>query len=122
MPIVTVELVVESAHALKPRLAEAIADAVGRALESPAGQTWVRVHTLDRAHYAENGPSLETDELPVFVSVLKREVPAGAALQAEAALLADVVAQAVGRRVACVHVEYCPPALHRLAFGGKLVQ
>jgi phenylpyruvate tautomerase PptA (4-oxalocrotonate tautomerase family) len=122
MPIVTVELVVESASALEPGLAKAIADAVGRVFDSPAGQTWIRLHPLDRAHYAENGSPLELKELPVFVSVVKRQVPAGAELQAEVKLLTQAIARAVGRPVANVHVEYAPAALHRLAFGGKLVQ
>lgn len=122
MPILTIELVVDGAGAPQPGLAAAIADGVGRALDSPAGRTWVRLHVLDRTHYAENGASRATDELPVFVTVLKRRVPVEVELEAEAALLAEVIAEAVGRPVACVHVEFAPAALHRVAFGGKLVR
>ncbi len=122
MPIVTVELVVESADALQSDLAKTIADAVAPVFDSPDGQTWVRLHILDRAHYAENGAALELEALPVFVSVLKRQVPAAAELEAEVSLLTKAIARSVGRPIANVHVEYAPPALHRVAFGGKLVQ
>ena len=98
------------------------ADAVGRALGSPPGQIWVRLHTLDQTQYAENGSSLGSSELPVFVTVLKREVPSGRALEAEVASLTDVIARAVGRAVSSVHLEYAPDAVNRLAFGGKLVR
>ncbi len=121
MPIVTVELVVERADAPKPDVAQAVADAVGRVLQSPPGQTWVRLHTLDRAHYAENDSSVAADELPVFVTVLKRQVPTATEAQTEAAALTEAIASAVRRPAARVHVEYAPAALHRLAFGGQLV-
>src|SRR6266566_4454697 len=85
MPIITVELVVETGESLAPGLAQAVADAVGRTLDSPPGQTWVRLHTLDRHQYAENDSSLNVGELPVFVNVLERHVPGGAALHARIA-------------------------------------
>jgi phenylpyruvate tautomerase PptA (4-oxalocrotonate tautomerase family) len=122
MPIVTVELVRETDAALEPTLAQAVADAVGRALDSPPGQTWVRLHTLGRNQYAENVRSVQAGELPVFVTVIKRHVPVSAELQTEVALLTHAVAQAIGRPATCVHVEYAPAGANRLAFGGKLVQ
>jgi len=122
MPIIKVELVVESGRSIAPDLASTVADAVGRALGSPPGQIWVRLHTLDQTQYAENGSSLGSSELPVFVTVLKREVPSGRALEAEVASLTDVIARAVGRAVSSVHLEYAPDAVNRLAFGGKLVR
>jgi phenylpyruvate tautomerase PptA (4-oxalocrotonate tautomerase family) len=122
MPIVTVELVVETGESLAPGLAQAVADAVGRTLDSPSGQTWVRLHTLDRHQYAENDSSLDVGELPVFVNVLERHVPGDAALHARIAALTQAIAQALGRSATSVHIEYAPPALNRLAFGGKLVQ
>jgi hypothetical protein len=57
----------------------------------------------------------------VFVTILKREVREGAALDAEAQALTRAVAIAVGRPTDCVHVEFAPAAAGRLAFGGKLV-
>jgi phenylpyruvate tautomerase PptA (4-oxalocrotonate tautomerase family) len=122
MPIVTVELVVDPDHALKPSLAQSLANAIGHALDSPPGQTWVRLHSLGRNDYAENERIVDAGELPVFVTVLKRQVPFGAELQAEVASLTQAIAQVVGRPAASVHVEYAAAAASRLAFGGKLVQ
>jgi phenylpyruvate tautomerase PptA (4-oxalocrotonate tautomerase family) len=121
MPIVTVELVVELDHALEPSLAQSLANAIGHALDSPPGQTWVRLHSLSRNEYAENDRIVDAGELPVFVTVLKRQVPLGAELQAEVASLTQAIAQVVGRSVASVHIEYAAAAADRLAFGGKLV-
>jgi len=122
MPIVTVELVVDTDHALKPGLAQSLANAIGHALDSPPGRTWVRLHSLERGDYAENERRVDAGEFPVFVTVLKRQVPLGAELQAEVASLTQAIAQVIGRPVASVHVEYAAAAANRLAFGGKLVQ
>jgi len=122
MPIVTVEVVVDIDRTLNLNLAQSLADAMGRALDSPPGQTWVRLHVLGRNAYAENERVVEADALPVFVTVLKREVPLGAELQAEVASLTRAVAQVVARREEFVHIEYATAAANRLAFGGKLVQ
>jgi phenylpyruvate tautomerase PptA (4-oxalocrotonate tautomerase family) len=122
MPIVTVEVVADLDRTLKLDLAQSLANAIGRALDSSPGQTWVRLHLLGRDSYAENGCVVEADALPVFVTVLKRQVPLGTELQAEIASLTQAIAQVVGRPVASVHVEYAAAAADRLAFGGKLVQ
>jgi phenylpyruvate tautomerase PptA (4-oxalocrotonate tautomerase family) len=122
MPIVTVEVVVEAGGSIAPDLARALANGVGRVFGSPPGQTWVRLHTLDKTRYAENDSSLEASELPVFVTVLKREPLSGHALETEVASLTEAIARAVGRPPASVHLEYAPEAVSRLAFGGKLVR
>jgi phenylpyruvate tautomerase PptA (4-oxalocrotonate tautomerase family) len=122
MPIVTVEVVVDPERTLKVSLAQSLANAIGRALDSPPGQTWVRLHFLGRDAYAENEQVVDTDALPVFVTVLKRQVPLGAELQAEVASLTQAVAHVVGRPAESVHVEYAAAAANRLAFGGKLMQ
>jgi phenylpyruvate tautomerase PptA (4-oxalocrotonate tautomerase family) len=122
MPIVTVDLVVESGIALDQDLAQSLADGIGRALKSPSGQTWVRLRSLGRSDYAENESLLGADELPVFVTVLKRQLPLGAELGGEVAALTQAIAQIVRRPVACVHVEYAPAAAGRVSFGGKLVE
>ena len=121
MTIVTVELVVDAGIALEQNLVQSLADAIGRALKSPSGQTWVRLHSLGRSEYAENRATVGTDELPVFVTVLKWQ-PLGAELQAEAAALTQAIAQVVRRPAGCVHVEYAPAATGRVSFGGKLVE
>jgi hypothetical protein len=122
MPIVTVELVGDEQHAGASLLSQSLADEIARAMHSSAGQTWVRVRWLRRCDYAENESSLSDDQLPVFVSILKREAPVGPELEAEVVALAAVVSRIVGRPTDCVHIEYMPGAVGRVAFGGKLVQ
>ena len=122
MPIVTVEVVVDLDRTVKLNLAQSLADAIGRALDSPPGQTWVRLHVLGRNAYAESERVVDAEALPVFVTVLKRRVLAGAELQAEVTSLTQAVAKVVARPAKSIHVEYAAAAANRLAFGGKLVQ
>lgn len=122
MPIVDVELVVEPNHTLSVGLAQSLADAVGRTLNSPSGQTWVRMRVLAREHYAENESLLESTDLPVFIRVLKRALPERAALALEIAALTSSIAKATGRNPASVHIEYAPAAAGRVSFGGRLVE
>lgn len=121
MPIVDVEIVVAPNGPLAAGLAQSLADAAGRVLGSPAGQTWVRLHLLAREHYAENESSLDSTELPVFVTVLKRALPVQAEITDEITRLTGSIADVLGRNRTCVHVEYAPAAGGRLAFGGTLV-
>ena len=122
MPIVTVEVVTGANYGIAQDLAQSLADAIGRALKSPPGQTWVRVRSVRRDQYAENEAPLDAAQLPVFVTILKRQAPQRAELEAEVTVLTDAVAQVIGRSVACVHIEYAPAAAGRLSFGGVLVQ
>jgi len=122
MPIVDVELVTEPTATLTVGLAQALADAVGRALDSPPGQSWVRLRVLPREHYAENESLVQPADLPVFVTVLKRTVPEKAALAVEIAALTSAIAKATGRDRASVHIEYAPVAVGRLSFGGRIVE
>jgi phenylpyruvate tautomerase PptA (4-oxalocrotonate tautomerase family) len=121
MPILTVEIVLADRE-LEPDLAQSLADAAGRALGSPPGQTWVRVRPLGRDRYAENESRIGDGDLPVFVTVLMRRSPVGADLQAEVTALTQAVAQVVRRPATCVHLEYAPAAAGRVSFGGKLVR
>ena len=122
MPIVTVEVVSGAREVLADGLAQLLADAVGRALKSPAGQTWVRLRSLPPEHYAENETLPETDALPIFVTILKRQPPEGAYLENEISALTRAVADLMARPESCVHIEYAPAALGRLSFGGRLVK
>jgi phenylpyruvate tautomerase PptA (4-oxalocrotonate tautomerase family) len=122
MPIVTVELVADTQRPPGQELAQSLADAVGRVLKSPSGQTWVRRRSLGRNDYAENESPVDADELPVFVTVLKRRLPPRTELRSEVAALTQAIAQVVRRPVGCVHVEYAPAAEGRVSFGGKLVE
>lgn len=122
MPIVTVEVVAGASEAMTQDLAQPLADAIGGALKSAPGQTWVRVRSIARDQYAENDATLEAAQSPVFVTILKEQTPRRAELEREVAALTRAVAQVVGRPATCVHIEYAPAAAGRLAFGGVLVQ
>lgn len=119
MPIVDVELVVDSIPS--PVSAQRLADALGEALSSPAGGTWIRVRQLERSNYAENG-GMEDEVRPVFVTVLERICPTGPELTDRIARITAAVADATGRDAADVHVLYEVNAAGRLAFGGRLVE
>ena len=121
MPIVDIELVADPDDAVADGLAQSLADAVGRALRSPPGQSWVRLHVLARGHYAENDSPVEANSLPVFVRVLQRAPPAGEQLAREISALTGILGAVLGRATSCVHIEYAPGAAGRVSFGGNLV-
>ena len=121
MPIVDVTLVVEPNVDLAPDLAQLLADGIGRALKSPPGQTWVRLHVLAPDRYAENQSTPQADDLPVFATVLQRQLSQASELEREISALTEAIAQTTARPPARVHVEFAPAAAGRLSFGGKLV-
>jgi len=122
MPIIDVELVCETEAEFSAVSATDLANAIGDALQSPAGRTWVRLRFLGSASYAENHVAVSKAELPAFVTVLHARPPVESALASEVSALTDAVAQVVGRPVERVHVQYAPAAAGRQAFGGQLVQ
>jgi phenylpyruvate tautomerase PptA (4-oxalocrotonate tautomerase family) len=122
MPVVTVEFVSDSDRPIRDGLAQALADAVGRVLDTPPGQTWVRLRSLQPNQYAENVSHLEASEWPVFVTLLARLPPTGAELQAQVTSLTEAIALVFGRPGGCVHIEYASAASGRVSFGGRLVQ
>ena len=119
MPIVDVELVGETLATADTT--QRLADAVGEALESRPGGTWVRVRLLDRSCYAENG-GLPEGVQPVFVTVLERHRPTGKELTDRVARVTAAVAGVVGRDPVNVHVLFEDDAAGRLSFGGRLVE
>jgi len=121
MPILDIEIVLRPDEDLAPGLAAAIADRCGEVFGLPPGSTWVKVHSLPRGHYAENGGGPHAGGGPVFVSVLKARLPAPDALRVEVARLSAAVAEATGRPVENVHIAYLPEGAGRVAFGGELV-
>ncbi len=124
MPVLQVEMVDGPAEA-PAGLAQALADAAGRVLDAPPGHTWVRLRRLPASGYAENGPAAAgtpAPAAPVFVEVLQRAPPAGAALEAEVKALTAALAAVLARPADQVHVLYAPAAAGRQAFGGVLVR
>ena len=119
MPIVDIEIVVSEGETMRTTFANEAADAIGKVLATPAGRTWVRVRTLPRLQYAENGGT-PSDVQPVFVNVLRSQCPAGAQWLDEVRRLTDVIAGLVSRTPENVHVLYQPDARGRIAFGGDV--
>lgn len=117
MPILDIEIVVD-AQPLPEGLAHSLAEAAGRVFGSLPGQTWVRLRTLPRDQYAENG--WPGDTLPVFVTVHKTRRPTGEALEREARLLTTAIAGACDRPPGSVHLLYEPDLSGRIASGGTL--
>jgi phenylpyruvate tautomerase PptA (4-oxalocrotonate tautomerase family) len=102
-------------------LTRRLADALGEALASRPGGTWVRLRQLDRSRYAENG-SVDEEVRPVFVTVLERNRPTGQELLDRVARVTAAVAEVVGRDPTLVHVLFEDDAAGRLSFGGRLVE
>ena len=105
MPILHVEIVGDS-RAFPKDLAQRIADAAGLGLNSRPQGTWVKLQFLDARAYAENGGANAVH--PIFVTLLKAELPAGEALRNQAMSLARAIAQTVDHPVENVHVIFEP--------------
>ena len=122
MPILDVEIVVETGETIEAGLAPRLADAAGGVFGTPAGRTWIRLRTLPAAQYAESGGGPPTGVRPVFVAVLKSARPNGEALRDETLQLTEAIAAVCDRPTENVHVLWLPDASGRMAFGGRLVE
>jgi phenylpyruvate tautomerase PptA (4-oxalocrotonate tautomerase family) len=122
MPVLEIEAVTDDRHPLPDGLAARLADAAGEVMGSSPGQTWVRLRDLPRNDYAESGGDLPEGVLPVFVRVLRADLPAPPELDREMLSLAQAVAGAFRRPVENVHVLYEPAARGRIGFGGNLLR
>jgi len=130
MPILDIEIVTsnstpgssaESGHSLPADLSQSLADAAAQVFDSPPGRVWVKLRMFSTMEYAENGGLLEGVQ-PVFVTVLKSNVPRGSALKNEITRLTKTVAKILERPEANVHIFYQPDGAGRVAFGGNLVE
>ena len=122
MPIVQVEVVCQTEYLFGAIEVRPLADAIGKALASAPGRTWVKLRYLSSSGYAENEAAVLGSELPAFVSILHAHLPQGEALAAEAKALTLAVASCLGRAPEFVHVQYEPSAAGRQAFGGTIVR
>jgi phenylpyruvate tautomerase PptA (4-oxalocrotonate tautomerase family) len=120
MPILTVEIVVSPSEKLSDDLASQIAHRAGEIFSSNPGGTWVKVCPIPQAHYAENGQET-TAVRPVFVSILKANLPDEAVMAREVEALTTAVAQLCDRPPENVHIIYLPSGNGRVAFGGQIV-
>lgn len=120
VPVVEIELVRD--EDLPAGLAQSLADAIGAALGALDGTTWVRVHVVPLAHYAESGGPLPEGVQPAFVTITERTRPTGTALEQAVADVTTAVAEATGNPRENVHVIYADDAAGRIAFGGRIVE
>lgn len=76
MPILNVEIVGALHSEIRSGLAQRLADAAGRVLESRPRGTWVQLHFLEQEEYAENGATKSSiDQVPSGSSI--DQVPSG---------------------------------------------
>src|SRR5688572_12992529 len=118
MPIVDVEII--TSEPLNGGLAARLAEMAAQVFGGPPASTWVRVRSLPKERYAENGTATPEGWRSVFVTVRKAQRPTGSALEAEVRALTEGVARVCGRPVENVHILYEPDAQGRIAFGGSL--
>ena len=122
MPILDVEAVLFDHEVIDSNWALEIADAAGKIFETPPRRTWVHIRGLPCSHYTENGTGDTLELCPVFVSVLKAQLPEIEELRVEVEKLTTATARIIGRPVENVHVLYLPSGAGRISFGGKLVE
>ena len=122
MPIVDITIVVGRNEKINPGLTQTLADVVGHVLNSPPGQTWVRLHLLAHDRYAENNSHLNSADLPVFAVMLTRQPPDQSQLVGAIVKLTHAISEVMNRPSNSVHIEYAPGAVGRVAFGGKLLE
>lgn len=122
MPVLEVSIIGQLPSRDRKDWASRIAEAAGAVFQSGPGSTWVVVHDHPTEDYAENDAGSGDRYSPVFVRVLKRNVPPRPELQTEVEALTRAVAQVCERDPAQVHIIYEPPAAGRVAFGGRLVE
>ena len=120
MPIVDIEIVLKPNEIIQSETVEELADQLGEIFSSPKGTTWIKVRDLEQDHYAENG-GMPDGVFPVFVSVLKSNLPTKDEMQKEAEMITGAVAQICGRSSGNVHIIYQPEGRGRVAFGGRLI-
>lgn len=120
MPIVEIEIILRTNEVIRQGLASELADELGDIFRSPRGGTWIRLHILSAAQYAENDGT-PGGVYPVFVTIIKSKLPSHEEMQKEAEKITGVVAQICSRPSENVHVIYQPEGQGRVAFGGKLV-
>ena len=124
MPIVDIEVVTGMAEpeAVDRETLQLLADELGSIFGSDPGETWVRLRSMDQDAYAENLAGNESNVRPVFVQILRAELPDRAALRREMAGIVEIVARMLNRRRENVHVLYAPDAKGRIGFGGTLLE
>ncbi len=120
MPIIDIEAVCGEQQDFAPDTVRRTADALGNALGMAKGKVWVRLRMIPKTMYAENETDAEFTPEPVFVRILRSRVPVGPDLEREIVSVTQAVAMCLGKPESNVHLEYAPPGLGRITFGGRL--
>jgi len=124
MPIIDIEVITGEAGTSMPdkRRLQQLTDELGDLFHSEPANTWVRLRSLDETAYAENQSESPAAVLPVFVNVLKAQLPDASTIRREMAEVAKAVARTLERPMENVHVVYAPGASGRIGFGGVLME
>ena len=124
MPIIDIEIVADApgGDPVPRATLQALTDELAAILGSGPSGTWVKIRSLPRNSYAENGGEVPASVRPTFVSVLLARLPAAEELRRYAERIASAVSTVLGRPREGVHVLFEPPAAGRIAFGGKLLE
>jgi len=120
MPIIEIEIVLKPNETLQDKFVVELADELGEIFDSPKSGTWVKLYELSEKQYAENGGK-EEGVFPVFVSIIKSNIPSHEEMQVEAEKITNAVAKICERPSTLVHIIYEPAGSGRIAFGGKLI-
>lgn len=123
MPIVDIEVVTGAVDpVVEKETLQLLADDLGSLFGGESGSTWVRLRSIDQDAYAENSGVPGSQVHPVFVNILRAELPERAAMRREMPRVAEIVARILDRPRENVHVLYAPEASGRIGFGGVLVE
>ena len=120
MPIVDIELV--GGEPMDGNLSTVLAQRLADVFGGSAGGTWVKLRSLDVAKYREGDGGPGPRVLPVFVSIVRADLPDESSLAVEISQVVHVVADACQRQAENVHVIYEPAARGRIAFGGTILR
>jgi phenylpyruvate tautomerase PptA (4-oxalocrotonate tautomerase family) len=104
MPILEIEIVASGKDdSLPSDLIQSLADIASQVFETPRGTTWVKVQVIPIAHYAEDH-GRPAGVHPVFVSVLKANVPEKNDLEREITRLTSAIAGVLNRPETNIHI------------------
>ena len=82
---------------------QSLANGAVKVFDEPQGMVWVKLRIIPSTQYAANGGKPE-DVQPVFVTVLKAQIPKGGALEDEIAQLIRVIARVLNLPEANIHI------------------
>jgi len=120
LPIVDIEIVLKPDELITSRLVSELADKLGTIFNSAPRSTWVKIFEIPGHLYAEN-QGMEAGIYPIFVSILKSNLPTPEDMQMEVEKITETIAQISGRPTSNVHIIYEPKGSQRAAFGGRLI-